>query len=93
VANVEELAKEELVLVSTEAFMDHGTKCWPVSSRDTLFHRLEPTGRGASETHGRDTNPDRRMDMVHIKVILSASYPELWVFTIESGEIEFRKIA
>jgi hypothetical protein len=38
-------------------------------------------------------NPDRRMDMVQIKVILSASDPELWVFAIESGEIEFRKIA
>jgi hypothetical protein len=36
-----------------------------------------------------DTNPDRRMDMVHIKIILSTSDPELWVFAIEGGEIEF----
>jgi hypothetical protein len=50
---VEELAKEELVLISTEAFMDYCTEGWPVGSENVLFHGLEPPGHSAGETHGR----------------------------------------
>jgi hypothetical protein len=91
-ANVEELAKKELVLISTESLMDQSTEGSPVRGRNLLFHGLEPTSSGASKAHGRDTNPNRGMDMVHIEVVLSTCDPELGVFAIEGGEIELGKL-
>lgn len=64
-ANVKELSKEKLMLITAEAGMDEGTKGRPVGSGKLVFNGLEPTLGGTREVHCGHTDPHLGLNRVH----------------------------
>jgi hypothetical protein len=86
-ADVEELAKEQLVFVAVEMFMDHGIECSLIHIIKMTLHRLKLGSYGADEVHSGHPNPKDRINKIHLEIRLNSRYPKLGVITIKFGDL------
>jgi hypothetical protein len=92
-ADVEELADEEFVLISAKTLADHTAEVGTILFHEFAFHGLKPTASSTGELHRGAFHPHGRIDGIQIEVILGTSHPILGIITIEFWEMHFWKMA
>jgi hypothetical protein len=73
--DMEELANEDFVLISTETLPNQTPKINPGNMWRLWFYRLKPTGFRSYEMHCSYTDPHPRINGIHGKIILTSSFP------------------
>lgn len=88
--DLKELAKEKLMLILAKAFTNHITQGGPISLWDLVVDRLKPTLGCCDEIHCGNANPHRRMNRVHVEVVVGLGNPQLGCGTIELRKMHLR---
>lgn len=89
--DVEQLANEELLLITIKAIVHQATEIEPGGVLELGFDGLEPDCCWAIEMHFSDRDPQGFMYPIHGEVLLSAGTPQTWIFAIETREVEHGK--
>lgn len=90
-ADVEILAQEEFVLITTKTLVDQGTEGRPIKRRKLLLDGLQLALGGFCEMHCGHMDPHRSLHSIHFEVIRGTGHPELGIVTIEFWKFELRK--
>jgi hypothetical protein len=56
-----------------------------------MIDGLQPPRDWPLEVHCGDTDPDLRIDPIHLEVGFTTRLPEFWVFTLEFRKIHLRE--
>jgi hypothetical protein len=63
------------VLITAEAHVNPAIELLPSGRINPTLHRMEPTRGRAFKVHSRDFDPDTRINLVHVKVVLTMGLP------------------
>lgn len=91
--DVEELAKEQLMLVAAEALTDQSTESRPIGCFNTMRNGLKPAIGEDGELHRSDVHPHRWINEVHLEVEFGLGDPQLWCGAIEAGKQHLRQLS
>jgi hypothetical protein len=77
----------------TESVMNQSTKFIPPHTPQPTPNRLKPARSRTFNVHRGNSDPQRWLDPVHVKVIHTTGAPQLRIFTCEHREIDFGQLA
>ena len=80
------LAKKQLMLISIKTLTNHNTELLP-SDR---LNGLVPTRGRALKMHLSNTNPQRTLNAIHAKILLTVLAPTARILTVEGWKGELR---